>query len=1242
MSGKAPHFTQAELKQAVDFLDEKRIRTFLFSDGTYQIEMYDPKTKTSFWPFFHINDSGKILDCFCTCKAAEKKKSCAHLAAAYQLIFRGHAEPLHVRFRGSLWNQLSLIGSQRHGYESSSLKTEKNGFEAHSVTGKRLFYISPLNEKSRKRLEKLFFERPIETEETSLKFSNLPHSELTLWKQGRPTPKLKYELSFWADLAKWWMLLQDAGVPYEIEFIYEDNPLPKWIQVSFKEFTFGFYLAEVNWPKIIPALATVKSPLTVSELSYLTLEKISYDPQKREMHLDFKGQKEGSQSEAKLQEGIEIGEWLFVAKKGFYPGRLDPLLSEKVISQKRLAALLQKHAKLVKKYLAGTTLELEEITAQYELFFDERLTLHIRCFVFEPGDLQKPTSAYFGPWVYVEGKGFFHLQNLFFEGVEKIVSKPLVGDFISRHRHWLAAFEGFQTHPSSLESHLTYALLPDSSLRFDTRVEFAEEAGEIIDFGEWIYVKGRGFYAKRTGRTGAKLRNGLRVPAHEISTFIKGHFEELEQIPNFYSEDTPLEKSGLKLSFNEDQRILVQPESILKNGYTADQVHFFGDFTYVKDEGFAEIPPDCKLPDTYQKDRVIDEASEPYFISYELDLLTPFIISSDPRLRKPKTLSLRILQIKRDPRAKQAQWLVDFVYESDVGTTSVYEIWQGLTENKRYVFTTAGLIFLRQMRFAWLKNLPKKRWLKGGERLKLSTLEWLKLSVSEEIQDPKGSSKEAKSSRQLLEEFRSFQSDELVNLDGFQSRLRPYQEIGVRWLWFLYTHGLSGMLCDEMGLGKTHQAMGLLASINNAQIKEAEKDKKKYLVVCPTSVIYHWEDLLKRFLPQFRVSVYHGLGRRLEDHYDILLTSYGTLRSEKKPLAKIQFEVAIFDEIQSAKNPHSQTHRALKEILAHMRLGLTGTPIENRLLELKALFDLIVPHYLPGEALFKENFVNPIEKSQDPEKKFLLSRLIKPFILRRKKAEVLLELPEKIEEISYCALSEEQRTLYRETVAARREALEKEFRDPSKPVPYLHIFSLLSTLKQICDHPCLISGDIADYHKHSSGKWDLFVELLDEVRDSGQKLVVFSQYLNMLDIIELYLKEKKIGFAGIRGNTKDRREQLERFRDDPKCEVFVASLQAAGVGIDLVSASVVIHYDRWWNPARENQATDRVHRIGQKRGVQVFKMVTKSTIEEHIHQLIEKKLTLMEGVIGFDESDQIKGLDSEELRQLLSLMSQDV
>ncbi|MCB1108669.1 MAG: DEAD/DEAH box helicase, partial [Chlamydiia bacterium] len=269
-------------------------------------------------------------------------------------------------------------------------------------------------------------------------------------------------------------------------------------------------------------------------------------------------------------------------------------------------------------------------------------------------------------------------------------------------------------------------------------------------------------------------------------------------------------------------------------------------------------------------------------------------------------------------------------------------------------------------------------------------------------------------------------------------------------------------------------------------------------------------------------------------------------------------------------------------------------------------------------------------------KKILLSKLIQPFLLRRKKSEVLLDLPEKIEEIAYCDLSKDQQELYKAAVFRERDALLHEIEHSAQPVPFLHVFALLSRLKQICDHPSLITGQ--HYTESASGKWDLFLELLQEVRDSGQKLVVFSQYLGMLDIIEHYLASQKIGFASIRGSTRDRKEELIRFKNDPTCEVFTASLQAAGVGIDLTSASVVIHYDRWWNPARENQATDRVHRIGQKRGVQVFKFVTKKTIEEHIHQIIERKKHLTEELISYDDQDLVKQLAKSELIEILRSM----
>jgi SNF2 family DNA or RNA helicase len=444
-----------------------------------------------------------------------------------------------------------------------------------------------------------------------------------------------------------------------------------------------------------------------------------------------------------------------------------------------------------------------------------------------------------------------------------------------------------------------------------------------------------------------------------------------------------------------------------------------------------------------------------------------------------------------------------------------------------------------------------------------------------------------------------------------------------------------------MGLGKTHQTMALLASVAH----EDPERRNKYLVVCPTSVLYHWQELLKRFMPEMRVCVYHGLDRnqqdleQFEERFDLLVTSYGILRTGREDFRSIFFEVAIFDEVQIAKNHVSQTHQALRALRANMRLGLSGTPIENRIRELKSLFDLVLPGYMPQDAVFRDLFVIPIEKGEDPEKKTLLGRLVKPFILRRKKSEVLRDLPEKIEEISYCDLSEEQKELYR-TIALSARPTYDELKDETKPAPYIHVFSLLSKLKQICNHPSLFLDDPKNAPHHVSGKFELFTELLNEARGSGQKVVIFSQFLGMIAIIEQYLRKKGIGYASIKGATRDRSEQILRFREDPKCEVFVASLLAAGVGIDLTVASIVIHYDRWWNPAKENQATDRVHRIGQNRGVQVFKLVAKDTIEEHIHQMIEKKKGLLEGIIGTE--DQINYLNREELLEVFEKVFKEV
>ncbi len=1100
LSPKALSAGQALLKAG-------KVGQVLFSEGTYQVEVSELKKKGKYWPFFQLDDEGRILDCFCSCPEAEKTKSCVHLAAGYLKIFNGTSAPLHVRFRSCLWNHLCQMASRRHGYESDALKGKNQIYEAKSVTGKTLFSIKGTNPTGKKRLQEILFKRPVETEETSLKFSNLPQEEIALWKEGRPSHQLQYELSFWSDLAKWMMAMQEEKEKYTIAFDADEKGLPHWIHIRFPSVAASFYIAEVNWPLLIPALSTVDSPLPVYEFQEYKIESIRYDPKKRV----FKIKKAPLPSQAvRIPEdsnAIEVGEWLFVPKKGFFPQRIDPIFKQEEIPQEKIASVLQKHPLILQKYLTGTKLHLTPIKAQYHIQFDSNENLHIAAHVFERGDLQKEESTYFGPWVFAQDKGFYPLENLLFEGVEKIIPRSQMNDFINRHRVWLNGFEGFQTHVYTIESQLNFSVSKEGILRFEASIELIETGEEIIDFGEWIYLKGKGFFAKKIGRAGSLIQPGTIVHKSEISSFLRVHRDELEGLKGFFSNKCPLEKSGLEIFLNEAGRIVARPHFQFYPPYQSSQVQIFGEYTYVEGEGFCEIPYEKRVPEAYVKEKIIPIADETYFILYELDTLRDCIFSIQKELKKPKDLFVRVRKLQKSGRTKAAEWLLDAVLETEIGIVDLFSIWQGVQENKRYLFTPAGLLLLKTPRFSWLKNITKGRWLKEGKQLRLSTMEWLRLTVFEDLRPPLGTSAADRETRDLIQKLTSFKTDQSIDLSGFKSDLRSYQEVGVRWLWFMYLHGLSGLLCDEMGFGKTHQAMGLIAAAQNM-----EGTGRKILVVCPTSVIYHWEELLKNFLPNVRVLVFYGITRKLEafqENADILVTSYGTLRSEKEALSQIEFEIAIFDELQIAKNAQSQTHKALKKIKAQMRIGLTGTPIENRLLELKALFDVVIPGYLPQEAHFKELFVNPIEKNQDPEKKMLLSKLIKPFILRRKKSEVLLELPEKIEEIAYCDLSDEQRELYRKTFILQKEVLIKDLENQTKPVPYIHVFALLSTLKQICDHPCLITKQYSEFQKHKSGKWDLFLELLQETRDSGQKLVVFSQYLDMLDMMEVVYERQQ-------------------------------------------------------------------------------------------------------------------------------------
>lgn len=1216
--GDEVKFDEADLERASVLLKEGHVKNIIFSNGTYQVEVLDDG---EYWIFMQIDDDGHIQDQFCTCEAASQKGTCQHLAAGFLAIFRGNKYPLHIRFKTSFWKRLLQVVAKREGYTTECIKKEGSVYTSSFVR------LEVKRAQAQEKAKELIDERKEETEETSLKFSNLDPSELELYRKGRPSLAFQYELSFWSDLAKWMMVLEDQQGKPEIYFAEGGSELPKTIYIKNDEFELQYQIDANDWPDLIPSLVEYDTNLKVFEFKDIIIEEIRYNEGEKSFQIHSKP--------IEIEKGgrrIEWEDWTFVEGVGFFSKKSDPILKQRVIEEADIPLFIEKYSRFIEKYLVGTAISKKAQEVSYHLFFDDAHDLHITIYLFEPDDFSKPNSALFNQWAYIEGRGFFRLGQRLFKGLEKVIPKDYIDQFIEKNRLWLNKIDKFQIHLASIEMKMTYRL-DDEALILERDDSLFDQAKEVIDFGSWVYVKGQGFYSR------AKMgdKKGVLQPAivarEEISDYIHEMRDELEQVPGFFFSESGLEKTGLVIKLDEESRVVIEPRYYFKQWALDKTPKIFGDFVYIKEKGFTEIPDPMKIPKKYARNTIIQPDELPYFIKQELTRLKPYILHIDNRLIQPHTLKLTLM----GARLEDKEWHMQLAYKSAYGVVSIQEVYESLLRFSQFILSDAGMIELKDKRFHWLMKLAKSAFNPETGELKLSTLDWIRLSVIEDVRIPTAEDPKVEAVYATLRDLQGLHISEMPNIKYLQSKLRPYQEIGVRWLWFLYTYGLSGFLCDDMGLGKTHQAMGLIAAVIGVKRKT---ERSKFLVVCPTSVVYHWQDLLEKFLPKIKTHVYHGpfrSGKELKLKKDLILTTYGILRSDKELFAKMKFEVAIFDEMQVAKNEKSQIHGALKNIQAEMKLALTGTPIENYLTELKSLFDIILPGFLPSAQEFKEEFVAPIEKGGDKERQKSLKALINPFILRRKKQDVLDDLPDKIEEIAYVDLSDEQRQLYDEIAVQSKSILNEDDKDF-----YMHVFALLNKLKQVCNHPAQVYKDTSNFEAHQSGKWDLFVELLEEARASKQKLVVFSQYLDMLDIIENYLKQQNISFAGIRGSTRDRKEQVYKFQNDPNCEVFVGSLQAAGVGITLTAASVVIHYDRWWNPAKENQATDRVHRIGQNRGVSVFKLVTKHTIEEHIHHLIEKKKDLIQNIIGFDDENAIKKLDREELSKLVKLIYQDV
>lgn len=552
--------------------------------------------------------------------------------------------------------------------------------------------------------------------------------------------------------------------------------------------------------------------------------------------------------------------------------------------------------------------------------------------------------------------------------------------------------------------------------------------------------------------------------------------------------------------------------------------------------------------------------------------------------------------------------------EYDDISVPIDKIWKAWTQGKRYVQLKDGTY--TSLPESWLEKLghklaalgldlekpPKKRF----ENFEAPILDKILEDIPETTSDAFWNVL-----REKLHDFTEIKQVQAPK--GLNATLRPYQIQGVSYMNFLHEYHFGGILADEMGLGKTIQTLTFL------QYMKEKGHKGPNLIIVPTSVLPNWEREAQKFVPDMKRLVIYGskrenLFKQIESS-ELIITTYALLRRDLDELLKFEFNAIILDEAQNIKNPNTITARSVRRMQARFRLCLSGTPIENTLLELWSLFEFLMPGFLGSQAAFQKGFVKPIKDGDDDSLGYLKAR-VKPFILRRTKNEVAKDLPPKVENIYYSALLEDQMELYTALAKKLKEQVLQDVDEKGIGQSQISILDALLKLRQICCHPRLLKLDMPGLNTNlSSGKFEAFKDLVTSIIDDGHKVLVFSQFVQMLHIIRNWLHMVEIPFCYLDGTSKDRFEQVDRFNNSPEIPIFLISLKAGGTGLNLTSADYVIHYDPWWNPAVEDQATDRTHRIGQTRQVFSYKMICENTVEEKILKLQESKKGIADSII---------------------------
>lgn len=461
--------------------------------------------------------------------------------------------------------------------------------------------------------------------------------------------------------------------------------------------------------------------------------------------------------------------------------------------------------------------------------------------------------------------------------------------------------------------------------------------------------------------------------------------------------------------------------------------------------------------------------------------------------------------------------------------------------------------------------------------------------------------------------------------------LRNYQKTGFYWMRFLHKYHLGGILADDMGLGKTVQVLTLIKSVSSA---------RPSLVICPRTLLYNWAAEIEKFFPSMRYLIYYGnptereeLGKQFAG-YDLIITTYSIVSRDIELLEDKAFAYCILDEAQQIKNFRSKRAESVKNIMADHRLVLTGTPIENSLDELWSLFDFLMTGYLGTHSAFRTKYVAPIRERNDSKLLGEIKRRVAPFILRRTKREVLIELPEKTEQVTRVEMTRLQSDIYQTILQQVREEVLTSVKQFGFNRSHITVLAALTRLRQVCNHPQMILKDLDE--DVTSGKIEVLLDLVNEAVAGGHKLLIFSQFVKMLRIIEEEFKKAGYTYEYLDGSTKNRMERVNRFNEDPSINAFLISLKAGGTGLNLTGADIVIHIDPWWNPMVENQATDRAHRIGQVNKVLVYKLITAGTVEEKMLRLQERKRNIFDAVIE-QNNEVIENLTWEDVQELFSI-----